>query len=211
MTDRKQLEYDIIGACILEGKYGHIVHILRAKNFATPECKIIWQVMGQLWPDHTINSHLMHRKLSHSPKLTFSWAWYIANMTAPIVQTYDLVQNAFLLLELDFRARFDHLLNSYRMTAPLPVKSIIDEILTEANQPESDIFVEIDMSIIHLKANAIDDLAADLQEMGEQINTRAKAIRLIDRKETLLRELKNIENQILEVEQIMNQRNQQAA
>lgn len=194
MIDRKQLEYDIIGACIMENAYGQAVHLLRAKNFQQPECAAIWQVMSKIWPDHIINLHILSRKLGHLPKIKFSWQYHLMSITQHTLGSSDLVMNCYLLLEMDFTAKFEKILTTYRLeTKDLIHKTVIDEILKEMQHPEADIFIILDVAYSHLMANGITDLAEDIKEMASHINTRARMIKNDHRKEVLLAELKKVE------------------
>lgn len=210
--NRKHLEYDIIGACIIENAFGSIVHILKSINFSQPECRYIYKTMSTIWPNSIINMHMLHRKMSTVKRLEYSWPYYISKVTQYTVGASDLVNNAILLLELDFKDKMATKINNYRkLEQDFKRKIILDELYSELMHPAVDVFTHLDLSIRYLHTHNMQELADELREMASQIDTRARMIRLLDRKEILKNALAKVELEEAELNRIINQRNQVAA
>lgn len=196
----------------MESGFGAVVHILRAKHFSQPECQVIWQHMSHLWPNHHISLHILNRRLAGEKKLPYSWAYYLCNITAAASGSTQITSNALLLLEMVFKETYTSMLNNYRAKAhDLAMKTIIDEALNELKHPNIDIFIELDMHKQFFSANNLTALVEDINEMTEHISARAQQIRLINRREILTCELRKLDEEEAQIEQIINHKNQTAA
>ena len=174
MTDRQKLEHCIIGACVIESKYGHIGHILRAKNFSHIGCKLIWGTMEMLWPDHPIDLLTIAHQLRkvQAPHALFT----LGEAHASVSSAQHIVHHAFILLETSFQEALIQLLSeALKTTSSMERQSIINICLQRAAQANADVLKDIDTIEAYLRSFQQTDLADQVAVIGQQIDQRTLA------------------------------------
>lgn len=212
VADRKTLEYDIIGTCIICNSFGSVVHILKPINFSQTECRIVWKAMDRLWPNDIINLNVLKHQLQSVPTIDYSWAFYLCSITQHAISSFDLVTSAFLLLEIDFKKKFLDLMQQQRIKkTDFRAKTVIDEIISETQHPEADIFDHVNVCAGYLRTHKMNELAGSVEQLSDQIDHRIKDIDLINRREILISELRKLDNEEMKRKEFLKRANRDVA
>jgi hypothetical protein len=169
---RKELERAIIGACILEEKYGTVQHLLKPVNFTDPELGKIWAAIERLYPHQPTDMLSVNIKYKQMHKS--SAALLIAECTAKVYSSTSLVHWCILLLEEDMLTKFEGIITKASVTHSRDIEKSghLKEVLNYIHAPEPDVFKLLPAVYKYLSNYGLADVANSLDLLNDQILAR---------------------------------------